>query len=43
MFNYYSAIGVNPFDVLPLTFLVKRGLADDEFKTFCDHFYELGN
>ena len=34
MRDYYNKIGDNPFDILPLTFLVKQGLIDKEFKRF---------
>ena len=34
MRDYYKQLGKNPFDVLPLTFLVKHGLQDPEFKRF---------
>lgn len=42
MRDYYRKIGEDPFLVLPLTFLVKEGLADSEFKKFETYFLELG-
>jgi len=38
MRDYYGAVGENPFDVLPITFLVKHGLQDEEFQRFQEYF-----
>jgi len=34
MQRYYQAINKDPFDVLPLTFHVKKGTEDPEFYRF---------
>ncbi len=34
MRQYYENLGEDPFNVLPLTFLVKSGLNDPEFMRF---------
>jgi hypothetical protein len=42
MREYYKSIGEDPFEILPLTFLVKQGLIDPEFKRFEQYFAEFG-
>ena len=34
MTNYYESLGQNVFDSLPVTFHIKNGLEDPEFKRF---------
>jgi hypothetical protein len=42
MREYYRKIGYDPFEVLPLTFLVKSGdVTSAEFRRFEDHFAEI--
>jgi len=41
MREFYKQVGQDPFQVLPLTFLVKHGLSDPEFKKFSRVFEEL--
>lgn len=38
MRDYYRQMEKDPFEVLPLTFLVKQGLNDPEFKRFTEYF-----
>jgi hypothetical protein len=38
---YYEAIGMDPFEVLPLTFHIKNGLTDPEFLEFKTTFEEF--
>lgn len=38
---YYEAIGMDPFDVLPLTFHIKNGLDDLEFREFRNTYLEF--
>ena len=38
MRNYYEALSVDPFSVLPLTFHIKTGLDDPEFAHFVQHY-----
>ena len=38
MKNYYEAIGLDPFDVLPLTFHIKKGKSDPAYKDFKETF-----
>jgi len=42
MRSYYKLIGVDPFKILPLTFLCKQGIQDPEFKRFENYFQDLG-
>jgi len=37
MKEYYNAIGQNPFDTLPLTFHIKKGIHDPEYTEFLNH------
>lgn len=41
MRDYYLSMEQDPFEVLPLTFLVKSGVNDPEFKRFTDYFTNL--
>jgi hypothetical protein len=42
MREYYRKIGQDPFDVLPLTFLIKSGdVTGSEFRRFEDNFAEI--
>jgi tubulin--tyrosine ligase len=41
MTNYYRSIGVNPFDVLPLTFHIRNGTYDEQFFRWQNLFKEL--
>ena len=41
MRDYYKSLDEDPFNVLPVTFLVKHGLNDSEFKRFVDYFNDL--
>lgn len=42
MREYYMHVGQDPFDVLPLTFLIKSGdITGSEFRRFEDHYAEL--
>jgi hypothetical protein len=42
MREYYRKVGQDPFDVLPLTFLIKSGeVTSGEFRRFEDHFAEI--
>lgn len=34
MRKYYQALGRDPFDVMPLTFHIKKGTSDPEYKNF---------
>ena len=34
MRKYYKALGRDPFEVLPLTFHIKQGTSDPEYKNF---------
>ena len=34
MRKYYKALGRDPFDVLPLTFHIRKGTSDPEYKNF---------
>lgn len=38
MRNYYRSIGKDPFEVLPVTFVVEDGLNDPEFDRFEEFF-----
>lgn len=38
MKNYYEAFNQDPFDALPVTFHIKNGLKDPEFKRFEDYY-----
>jgi hypothetical protein len=42
MRKYYKALERNPFDVLPLTFHIKKGVNDPEYQKFLQKhkFYE---
>ena len=42
MREYYKVIGVEPFSVLPITFLVKS-VGDDEFRKFENYFVKSEN
>jgi hypothetical protein len=42
MREYYRVIGVEPFSVLPLTFLVKN-INDEEFRKFENYFFKNEN
>jgi hypothetical protein len=42
MREYYKVIGVEPFSVLPITFLVKS-VGDEEFKKFENYFVKSEN
>lgn len=42
MREYYKVIGVEPFSVLPLTFLVKS-IGDEEFRKFENYFLKSEN
>ena len=39
----YESIGVDPFEVLPLTFHIKEGLSDKEFSIFQEVFKQEDN
>lgn len=42
MREYYRSQGQDPFEVLPLTFLIKTGdINGAEFRRFEDHFAEI--
>ena len=41
MKSYYTSIGENVFDYLPLTFHVKNGIDDDEYLSFLKHFFQF--
>jgi hypothetical protein len=41
MRDYYKSQNENPFEVLPLTFLVNNGLEDPDFKRFVEYFNDL--
>ena len=43
MREYYLLMDEDPFEVLPLTFLVKSGVNDPEFKKFTDYYNELNS
>lgn len=38
MKRYYGLIGKNPFDYLPLTFLIAKGLEDGEYEKFLEKY-----
>ena len=38
MHRYYTAIGINPFNILPLTFLATKGVNDAEFHRFSQYY-----
>ena len=38
---YYEAIGLDMFDYMPITFHIKEGLADKEFKHFEEKYNQL--
>ncbi len=40
MHKYYKAVGMDPFDVLPLTFHIKNGTDDPEYFLFLKKFNE---
>ena len=43
MKNYYQAVGEDPFDALPVTFHVKDGLNDLNWKAFSDYYdHQMG-
>ena len=42
MREYYKLVGIDPFEVLPLTFLVKNGITDSEFVRFEEYYSILG-
>ena len=37
---YYEAIAMNPFDFIPLTFHIKNGVEDVQYKKFAKAFEE---
>ena len=39
MKQYFESIGENPFDVLPVTFHIKKGEKDEEFSKFKEYFF----
>ena len=41
MKRYYEALGRDPFEVIPLTFHVKKGTDDPEFHKFMQIFKEI--
>lgn len=42
MREYYRSQGLDPFEVLPLTFLIKSGeVTSSEFRRFEDHYNEI--
>ena len=41
MKEYYELQGIDPFDVLPNTFLVRTGVKDEEYKKFTDYYHKL--
>lgn len=41
MSDYYSKIGLEVFNFLPLTFHIKNGLEDDEYLKFLKYFYAI--
>lgn len=41
MSQYYTKQGQEVFDYLPLTFHIKKGLEDDEYLKFLQHFYAI--
>lgn len=41
MSQYYTGIGVDVFNHLPLTFHIKNGLEDDEYLKFLQYFYSI--
>jgi hypothetical protein len=43
MHRYYTAIGEDPFKVLPLTFHTKKGLKDPQFNNFQIYYQNLEN
>jgi tubulin--tyrosine ligase len=40
MSNYYTSIGQDVFDYLPLTFHIKNGLEDESWYTFLKYYYK---
>jgi len=42
MREYYKLVGIDPFEVLPLTFLVKNGITDSEYVRFEEYYSQLG-
>lgn len=43
MRNYYTAQGIDPFNVLPVTFHVKKGVSDPMFIQFLDMYNNVDN
>ena len=43
MRKYYKALGRDPFEVLPLTFHIKKGTSDPEYKNFIAMHKEFEN
>ena len=41
MNEYYTSLGKDVFEYLPLTFHIKSGLEDDEYLKFLQYFYAL--
>ena len=41
MKRYYEALGRDPFEVIPLTFHIKKGTDDPEYFTFLQYFKEI--
>jgi hypothetical protein len=42
MRDFYRKLGQDPFEVLPLTYLIKAGdTSGAEFRRFADHFAEI--
>ena len=39
--KYYNLLGKNVFDIIPLTFHIKKGQADPEYSTFLKEFKRL--
>ena len=39
--KYYEAVGLDPFDALPLTFHIKQGVEDPEFLKFKEYYDKL--
>lgn len=41
MRRYYEALGRDPFEVIPLTFHVKKGTEDSEFFKFLEYYKKI--
>ncbi len=41
MRRYYEALGRDPFQVIPLTFHVKKGTEDPEFYKFLEYYKKI--